>query len=224
MIAMALFWFAPLCVHDQITFVRSVGGGVCGGRGSNFLWMKSHSRQRGGWWQRASFPPYDENHVSGKTRAEKHMVSGNTSGAAPSPSLYLFHSLLPSISPFLLSPLSPLFLLCILPIWAAKNRSQGLWAGFVLVSRWACHNRIEYFRGPWHSEGPPLLPSSLCLDKGASRPRLRRPQSTYSWDAGWSNYLERGSCARVQNPQNSQIRLQTHQLSSVNPHFSRLNP
>lgn len=102
---MALFWFAPLCVHDQITFVRS----ACGSGGSNFLWMKSHSRQWGGWWQRASFPPYDENHVSCITRAERDMVSGNTSGAASSPSLYLFHSLLPSISPFLLSPFIPPF-------------------------------------------------------------------------------------------------------------------
>lgn len=34
------------------------------------------------WWQRASFPPNDENHVSGATHAEEGMVSENTSTAA----------------------------------------------------------------------------------------------------------------------------------------------
>lgn len=46
-------------------------------------------------------------------------------------------------------------------ICEAKSRSGGFGVGFVFASRWACHNRIEYFRGPWHSIGPPVPLSSL---------------------------------------------------------------
>ena len=46
-------------------------------------------------------------------------------------------------------------------ICEAKSGSRGFWVGFVFASRWACHNRIEYFRGPWHSIGPPVPLSSL---------------------------------------------------------------
>lgn len=37
---------------------------------SDVLKMKSHGKESAKWWQRASFPPTDENHVSGASRAE----------------------------------------------------------------------------------------------------------------------------------------------------------
>lgn len=130
------------------------------------------------WWRSSSFPPYDGNHVSGATRAEEGMVSENTSAAASSQRLDKHHScpwssaLLPFLSSitflfssclFIPSTLccrtSPGGLLCMcVSICEAKSRSRGIWVGFVFASRWACHNRIEYFRGPWHSVGPPVSP------------------------------------------------------------------
>lgn len=37
----------------------------------------------------------------------------------------------------------------------------------------------------------PCFPSALCLDKG---PPFHGPPSTYSWDAGWSDYLDGETC------------------------------
>lgn len=70
-----------LCVHVY-TIETHVGAGKI-----RLLGMKSHGKSLTRWWQRASFPPYDENHVSGATRAEEGMVSENTSGAASSQQL-----------------------------------------------------------------------------------------------------------------------------------------
>lgn len=70
-----------LCVHVY-TIETHVGAGKI-----RLLGMKSHGKSLTRWWQRASFPPYDENHVSGSTRAEEGMVSENTSGAASSQQL-----------------------------------------------------------------------------------------------------------------------------------------
>lgn len=53
-----------LCVHVY-TIETHVGAGKI-----RLLGMKSHGKSLTRWWQRASFPPYDENHVSGATRAE----------------------------------------------------------------------------------------------------------------------------------------------------------
>lgn len=66
-----------LCVH-MYTFQTHAGE-------SRLLGMKSHGKELARRWPRASFPPFDENHVSGATRAEKKgTVSENTSAAASS--------------------------------------------------------------------------------------------------------------------------------------------
>lgn len=77
-----LLWLCfGLCAHVY-TIETHVGAGKI-----RLLGMKSHGKSLTRWWQRASFPPYDENHVSGATRVEKGMVSENTSGAASSQQL-----------------------------------------------------------------------------------------------------------------------------------------
>lgn len=72
-----------------------------------------------------------------------------------------------------------------------KSRSVRPWAlcFFFSLQRWACHNRIECFRGPWSFEGPPPLSTSLCLDKvgefGARPLELRcRLESLFGWWVG----------------------------------------
>lgn len=69
-------WGLCFCLHAHMyTFETRVG---CSGVGEIRLWFSPL------WWQKASFPPSDENHVSGATCVEECMVSENTSAGASS--------------------------------------------------------------------------------------------------------------------------------------------
>lgn len=125
--------------------------------------------------------------LSNQTHVWDSIISVNTRSGASSSMFFfptfLFHSCIFLCLGVCARAMSSITPACICP-YAKLKAGQGVCAGFVFGSRWACHNRIEYFRGPWHSIGPLL--SFSCLVKG--------PPSTYSWDAGWSNYLASEVC------------------------------
>ena len=84
---------------------------------------------------------------------------------------------------------------CISP-YVKLKAGQGVCAGLVFGPGWACHNRIEYFRGPWRSTGP-LLSPALCLAKRPPTLLLTGPQAlTAGKQAAVITWPARCACAR----------------------------
>lgn len=107
--------------------------------------------------------------------------------------------------------------LCV-SICEAESRSVEIWVGFVFASRWACHNRIEYF--PWSLtlHRAPLFPSALCLDKGPCALLFRGPQAlTAEIQAGVIIWTERRARAQS-SPHLPATPPQSFMLANSPPH------